>query len=314
VAKRPPVTCIIKDIDIVMKVLPRTFISIAIFCVLLLGCASQRDVIVLDERLTILERQNQELQQKIDSLQKLVNTEFERVGKTNQSAETNLRTRYAGLSANMDAMQQDLRVLSGRLDEVSHQLQKKIENDDANTKSIQAKMDDLSVRVGKVEQRTTELERYLNMEGADSKSGAAKNPNAAATAESAGNDKTHATATQLYATAKQTYDKGQMEKARRQFEQFLKANPNSNNADNAQFWIGESYYREKWYEKAILEYQTVIEKYPKGNKVAAAMLKQGMAFFRLGDKSNAGLVWKELEKRFPGSHEAKIAAEQLKKL
>jgi tol-pal system protein YbgF len=296
-----------------MKVTARTLITISIFCILLLGCASQRDVIVLDERLTILERQNQELRQKIDSLQKLVNTEFARVGKSSQSTETSLRTKYAGMSADMDAVQQAVRGVSGRLDEVSHQLQKKIENDDANAKNVQAKMDDLSLRVGKLEQRSMEIERYLNLEGTESKAGAAKNSNSAA-AGSAGRTGTKTSAAELYTAAKRTYDKGQMGKARRQFEQFLKTYPKSKNADNAQFWIGESYYREKWYEKAILEYQTVIEKYPKGNKVAAAMLKQGMAFLKLGDKTNAGLVWKELEKRFPGSHEAKIAAEKLKKL
>ena len=40
----------------------------------------------------------------------------------------------------------------------------------------------------------------------------------------------------------------------------LKRFPQSDQADNAQFWIGETYYRENWYEKAILEYQKVIEK------------------------------------------------------
>jgi TolA-binding protein len=58
----------------------------------------------------------------------------------------------------------------------------------------------------------------------------------------------------------------------------LKRFPKSDNADNAQFWIGEIYYRQKWYETAILEYQKVIENYPKGNKVQASLLKQGFAF------------------------------------
>ena len=53
----------------------------------------------------------------------------------------------------------------------------------------------------------------------------------------------------------------------------IQNHPKSSNADNAQFWIGETYYKEKWYEKAILEYQKVIEKYPSGNKAPAALLK-----------------------------------------
>ncbi|MCP4371246.1 MAG: tol-pal system protein YbgF, partial [Deltaproteobacteria bacterium] len=88
--------------------------------------------------------------------------------------------------------------------------------------------------------------------------------------------------------------------------------PKSKSADNAQFWIGEIYYREKWYEKAILEYQKVIENYPKGNKDQASLLKQGFAFYNLKDKPNSRLIFKELIKKFPGSNEAKIAKKKLK--
>ena len=91
----------------------------------------------------------------------------------------------------------------------------------------------------------------------------------------------------------------------------MKKFPQSDEADNAQFWIGETYYRENWYEKAILEYQKVIENFPKGNKVPAALLKQGMAFTELGDKENARLIFKELVDRFPRSTEAKIATQKL---
>ncbi len=94
----------------------------------------------------------------------------------------------------------------------------------------------------------------------------------------------------------------------------LKLYPKSPQADNAQFWLGETYYREKWYEKAILEYQKVIEKYPKGNKVPASLLKQGLAFHSLGDKANTRLILTELIKKYPKSNEAKIAKQKLKRL
>ena len=43
----------------------------------------------------------------------------------------------------------------------------------------------------------------------------------------------------------------------KKFKELIERFPKSERADNAQFWIGEIYYREKWYEKAILEYQKV---------------------------------------------------------
>ena len=117
---------------------------------------------------------------------------------------------------------------------------------------------------------------------------------------------------ELYAAAKQSFDQGEFEKAREGFQTLIKLYPKSNNADNAQFWVGEIYYREKWYEKSILEYQKVIENYPRGNKVPASLLKQGLAFFNIGDKANARLILKELVKKFPKSNEAKIAKQKLK--
>jgi tol-pal system protein YbgF len=94
----------------------------------------------------------------------------------------------------------------------------------------------------------------------------------------------------------------------------LKRYPQSNNADNAQFWIGEIYYQEKWFEKAIVEYQKVIENYPKGNKVKSALLKQGYAFLNIGDKSNARIILKELIKKYPDSSEAQIANRKLSQI
>ena len=118
----------------------------------------------------------------------------------------------------------------------------------------------------------------------------------------------------IYKNAKYMLDKGNNEKARELFEAFLKQYPDSDNADNARFWIADSYYRDKWYEKAILEYQKVVVDYAGGNKVPAAMLKQGYAFSNLGEDANAKLILKELVKKFPGSREADIAKDKLKKL
>jgi tol-pal system protein YbgF len=283
----------------------------AILCLALVtGCASQRDVIILDERLMILERQNRDLQQKNESLQALVSEEMERVGKTSQSSQTHLRSQFAGAIADMEALKQGIQITAGRIDEISHMLQRNIETSETAIKNTSAKLDELSLLAAKLNQRVEELERFLNLESSASKKGVG--PGATAGEPATGGKEN--TADALYAAGKQAYDSGQMETARRHFEKFLKSYPKSDNADNAQFWIAESYFSEKWYEKAILEYQTVIEKYPKGNKMPAAMLKQGLAFLQLGDKTNAGLIWKELNRKFPNSSESKVAAAKLKEL
>ena len=58
----------------------------------------------------------------------------------------------------------------------------------------------------------------------------------------------------------------------------------------------------------------MIEKFPDGNKVPSAYLKQGIAFHKLGENANARLVLKELITKFPDSNEAKIAREQINRI
>ena len=68
----------------------------------------------------------------------------------------------------------------------------------------------------------------------------------------------------------------------------------------------------KQFEKAILSYQEVIKKYPKGNKVANAMIRQALAFYEIKDKTSARLLLKKVIKQYPKSNEAKIAKAKLK--
>jgi TolA-binding protein len=48
--------------------------------------------------------------------------------------------------------------------------------------------------------------------------------------------------------------------------------------------------------------------------VQASLLKQGFAFFNLGDKANSRLILNELVTKYPESNESKIAREKLKGL
>jgi tol-pal system protein YbgF len=88
------------------------------------------------------------------------------------------------------------------------------------------------------------------------------------------------------------------------FREFLRTNPKSEFADDAQYYIGESYYATKDYNRAILEFNEVLLKYPKGEKVPAALLRQANAFAELGDKVDARLILQKLVGEYPRSEEA----------
>jgi len=85
---------------------------------------------------------------------------------------------------------------------------------------------------------------------------------------------------------------------------FLKANPKSTIADDAQYWIGESYFAMKDYPSAVTELQEVIKKYPKSEKQPLVLYKQGLSFFAIQSYEDSKTFFEKLIKTYPGSDEA----------
>jgi tol-pal system protein YbgF len=82
-------------------------------------------------------------------------------------------------------------------------------------------------------------------------------------------------------------------------------------ADNAQFWIGETYYGEKDFEGAILAYEAVLKKYPKSEKAPGALLKQGFSFIEIGDKKTGKTILEKVVELYPESREAELAKKKI---
>ena len=97
------------------------------------------------------------------------------------------------------------------------------------------------------------------------------------------------------------------------FEKLLRSNPDSELADNTQFWIGECYYGESEYERAILEFEKVFT-FPNNNKMEAAQLKLGFCYLRLNNKKRAKDEFSRLVELYPGSEYLPIANKHIKKL
>ncbi|MGD2187898.1 MAG: tol-pal system protein YbgF [Desulfobacterales bacterium] len=258
------------------------------------GCATQSDVNTIDNRLSEMELRDAELRKQREAIKSNI-----------EDRSQELRKQSASLRATIEEMNEDIRILSGRLEEFEYSMKQQQRKIDEIEKQREEKLNRIAERMDQNSEKIIQMEQYLNLESTK-RPVAAVSPGVAA--------KTPPSEDEVYRSAKQAFDQGDSDAARNGFQEFIKRYPNSKNADNAQFWIGEIYYREKWYEKAILEYQNVIEKYPQGNKVPAALLKQGLAFSNIGDQANSKLILEELIRKYPKTNEAKIATEKLKTL
>ena len=200
----------------------------------------------------------------------------ERQGKAQGRLDT-LARQQADLQAGIDAMRVDLQSANGRLDDAAHKREEL-------QQQLSLVRDDLGVKVNALEERVGKLE-------ARAKEQAQAPAPAPAVVESP---------QALYQKGLDLIQKqGDYARGREVLQDFLKRYPKNELAVNAMYWIGESYYGEKKYDKAILQFQDVIQKYGDHPKAAAALLKQGMAFQALGDDKNAGIIWQKLIDTFP---------------
>ena len=118
----------------------------------------------------------------------------------------------------------------------------------------------------------------------------------------------------MFETARGDFAAGQYTLAITGFEQFIRAFPKSENADDAQFYIGEAYGYQSRFNDAVTAYNLVIQNYPGANMVPDAYYKRGLAYERLGQPDAARASWETVAKSFPDSDAGRLAKQNLDRL
>ncbi|MEW6647413.1 MAG: tol-pal system protein YbgF [Pseudomonadota bacterium] len=98
------------------------------------------------------------------------------------------------------------------------------------------------------------------------------------------------------------------------FRGFLKEYPDGRYGHIAQYWIGEANYAQRNFKQAVVDYRTLLQRYPKSPKLAEAMLKIGYSQYELGDKVEARKILTELARLYPDTTEAGQANAFLQKM
>jgi tol-pal system protein YbgF len=257
------------------------------FIFVLAGCASKGDVDVMQHDLDELKTRYFNMEKDFSGLKSETRQGMDVTLKENQKEIESLRKETADLQASLDSAKVDMQVMAGKVDEASLQGKKPVED-------ISMFKEDLDRRLTALETRVNSLED-LQKKSSDS---AAKQADLSPEA--------------MYQQGLDAQKSGNPQKARELLTKFVEQNPKHELAANAHYWIGETYYTEKIYDQAILEYEKVIKNYPGKEKVPGAMLKQAMAFKGLGDVTSARYVLNKLLESYPHSEEAAMAKAKLK--
>jgi tol-pal system protein YbgF len=111
----------------------------------------------------------------------------------------------------------------------------------------------------------------------------------------------------LYDKAFGDFSAAQYELAIQGFKAYLLTFPNSPDASQAQFYIGESHYNRGRYPEAIQAYREMIENYKTAAWLPDAYYKRGMSYRQLNDKERARADFDYVIKTFPDSTMAPLA-------
>lgn len=273
-----------REATMMIPMTAKTRFLVSVPMILLSACASQKDIVGVKDDLQQLKHQSE-----------------------------TIRTQSAGSYSDLQKMRDQMGAFKGTLGEMEYRNRQQM--------SRLAMEDSLLVhKADELESRLQNIERYLGIP-VPQKPVAAPAPLAtavpdstaapAAAIEPSSPAPPAAGSSTLFNEGAQLFSNGRYAPARDKFSELLKESPQSDLADDAQFFIAESWFAEKVYDKAILDYQVVIAKYTKSDKRPAALFKQARAFELLGDDANAKTRYRDLVNVYPKSPEAAIARKKM---
>ena len=117
-----------------------------------------------------------------------------------------------------------------------------------------------------------------------------------------------------YRQAIMLFGRGKHADARRAFQAVFDSEATGDLADNALFWIGETYFASGDYTNAVRHYMRVVNEFADQNKAPDAMFKIALAQERTGDLALARRTLEQVIERYPYSSTASSAKAELQRI
>lgn len=211
------------------------------------------------------------------------------------------------LLTKMNAMEQEVQTLQGRVDELQHELKRSTEENALVIAELRKKISETPAPVAPAVSKT-----------AVSSVPAAKTSSAAVVAVPISAKAAPVAATTPEAQEKATYDAAYSlvsakayPDAIEAFTGYLTIYPDGKYVPQANYWLGELNASQQLYPTAIQYLEVVVKQYPKSTKAPDAMLKLGIINKRLGNDAKAQTWFARLMKEYPQSPSAQSAKEYL---
>ena len=255
----------------------------------LAACSStSEDMALLHREITDVERELQELQKTSVDKQDLqtMQTNMQEMSSKSMRSNANLTAEVTRLQEKIEALQASLDLTTRQLQTISQELASS-----RNRISSGAVLPPILVAEG-----ADEAAEIAAVEGAAAAMGGASTPE------------------ELYRSAYEDYMRGNYDLAAQGFRDYIARWPDTELTDNSLYWIGECLDAQSQPDEALVIFTRVLEEYPTSDKAAAAQLKKGLIYLKMGDQAQGVVHLQYVVYEYPGTREADLARERLRSL
>lgn len=266
-----------------MKMQQYPIIVLAVLCLALTPAwAVSKEIVQLQTQVQALQDQMAQMKQSFDErmgvMQHLIEQSTDNANKVSNS-----------ITSLQNALQKQQGDQGGHLDQLSGQIQ-----------ALNDTLDELKARLAKVSKQLEDMQSAQQTL-------AAQQAQQQAQAQAPSPDV-------LYNNALRDFTAGKNDLAIQEFSDYIKFYSNTDLAGNSYFYLADIEYRQGNFQKAVKDYDQVIQNFPTGNKAPAAQLKKGFALLELGQNDDGVAELRHLIQRYPRSNEALQAKERLRKM
>jgi TolA-binding protein len=220
-----------------------------------------------DEMRLALEQRISEVEAAGHSRDNAIESKLDELASVLEQARALLTRDSADVGAQVQAQQQKMAELEGKLDELTHNITDMIEQ----TAKARAELDDKLGKIGTSKSGEMSLDP----------------------SQIPGDKAAH------FQAAYDAYKAGDQDKARALFKEYVTRYPSDTKTGDAQYWVAATYLLQNKPATALGEYRKVIALYPKSPAVDTALYGMADAFFRLHACSDAKGAIEALTKRKP---------------
>lgn len=281
-----------------MKTIPTILIAAAVL--MASGCISTEDFAASQRQIAELQEELAQIKRTASSKEEVQNVNVRIAEQTEQLLRSN-----ATLVAKVDQIEERLQTTQGGIEQSTY----RIDQFAQQIAKAQRDLDDIRALLAVMQQQPAAAPVTSDPAATTDPGAAPSSGQVTVPASQPSGDPT-----QLYQAAYRDYQRGNFDLAIEGFRDFLAVNKVNDLADNAEYWIGESLFSQKKYREAIQQFDVVVSKYPRSDKVPGALLKKGYAYISIGERAPGIVQLQYVVHEHPSSQEASLARQRLRQL